>query len=164
MKLRSTLALITAVSLLVACQQPGQYGNNGGVNKETVGTVLGGVGGAVIGSSFGKGNGRVVGTAIGTLLGAGLGNQIGASLDRADQQYYNNTANQAFESNRSGQASTWHNPDSGNSGVITPTRTYQDAGGAYCREYTQSIKVGGQTKQGYGTACRQPDGSWQVQN
>lgn len=32
----------------------------------------------------------------------------------------------------------------------------------YCREYTKSIRVGGKTVQGYGTACRQPDGAWEI--
>jgi hypothetical protein len=32
----------------------------------------------------------------------------------------------------------------------------------YCREYTGTIYVGGRAQQGYGTACLQPDGSWQV--
>lgn len=31
-----------------------------------------------------------------------------------------------------------------------------------CREYTKTINVGGRTQQGYGTACLQPDGSWEV--
>ena len=30
-----------------------------------------------------------------------------------------------------------------------------------CQEH--EIKVGGRMEQGYGTACRQPDGSWEIQ-
>jgi surface antigen len=30
-------------------------------------------------------------------------------------------------------------------------------------ESRQTITVGGQTQQGYGTACRAPDGQWHVQ-
>ncbi len=72
-------------------------------------------------------------------------------------------AQRAFESNQVGQPSVWTNPDSGNSGSVTPTRTYQIANGQYCREYRQTIVIGGQQQQAYGTACRQPDGSWQIQ-
>ncbi len=40
------------------------------------------------------------------------------------------------------------------------------AGGAHaqghCREYSQSVTIGGQQQRSYGTACMQPDGSWQV--
>ena len=32
----------------------------------------------------------------------------------------------------------------------------------YCRGYTSTIIVNGQYQQSYGTACLQPDGSWQV--
>jgi surface antigen len=31
-----------------------------------------------------------------------------------------------------------------------------------CREFTQTITVGGQAVQATGTACRQPDGSWRI--
>ena len=32
----------------------------------------------------------------------------------------------------------------------------------YCREYTQVFEIGGEREEGYGTACRQPDGTWQI--
>lgn len=35
----------------------------------------------------------------------------------------------------------------------------QDA--PYCREYQQKVTIGGVVRQTYGTACMQPDGSWQ---
>ena len=56
----------------------------------------------------------------------------------------------------------WVNPDSGNSGSYTPTKTYQVDSGQYCREFQQTITVGGQTEDAYGTACREPDGSWRI--
>lgn len=31
-----------------------------------------------------------------------------------------------------------------------------------CREFQQTVTVGGQPQQGYGTTCQQPDGSWQI--
>ena len=34
--------------------------------------------------------------------------------------------------------------------------------GRYCREYTATAVVGGKTQNTYGTACRQPDGAWQL--
>ncbi len=36
----------------------------------------------------------------------------------------------------------WKNPDSGNSGVIYPTKTYS-LGDQPCREFTQEINIGG---------------------
>lgn len=161
-KFLTVAVLLSPLTMLAACQQPGAAPGTG-INKETGGTVLGGVGGALLGSQIGGGRGRVVAGVAGGLLGAYLGNQIGASMDRNDMAYYNQTSQRAMEEARIGQAQTWRNPDTGNYGTITPTRTYQD-NGQYCREYQQTITVGGQTKRGYGTACRQPDGSWQVQN
>ena len=32
---------------------------------------------------------------------------------------------------------------------------------SYCREYTETVVIGGRTHSAYGTACQQPDGSWQ---
>lgn len=39
---------------------------------------------------------------------------------------------------------------------------YTDTYGRYCREYQSTLTVGGTVQSGYGTACLQPDGSWQV--
>jgi surface antigen len=133
--------------------------------KETVGTVAGAGVGGLLGSFIGhSGPAKAAATGAGVLIGGLLGNQIGRSLDRADRNYAERTSQQALEYNPSGQQSEWRNPDSGNYGYVTPERTYQDNYGRYCREYQQTIYVGGQPQQGYGTACRQPDGSWQVVN
>ncbi|MCA3249226.1 MAG: glycine zipper 2TM domain-containing protein [Rhodospirillaceae bacterium] len=155
-------AMVMAAVILVGCTNTrGGGGGNGGM-KEGVGTILGGVGGAVVGSQFGKGNGQLAMVATGTLLGAFLGNQIGQSLDKADAMYANRAANQAFETAPSGTSTAWRNPDSGNSGTIVPKPAYQAAGGEYCREFTQTVNVGGRAQEAFGTACRQPDGSWRI--
>ncbi len=155
--MRSTKFAVAALALglLAACTD--QSGP-----KQDVGTVLGGVGGAVVGAQFGRGAGRLVGVAAGTLLGALIGSQVGKSLDQADQMYANQANQRALESAPIGQASTWRNPDSGNSGTVTPIKTYSNPNGQYCREFQQTITVGGQTQSAYGTACRQPDGTWRI--
>jgi len=153
------LVLTTVMSIsLVACAQDGSLN----LNKENIGTVLGAVGGAAVGSQFGKGSGNVAMIAVGTLGGAWIGGQIGASLDRADQLTHTETAFKALESNKAGVASGWRNPDKGTSGEVTPTRTYQQAGGEYCREFTQKILIGGKEEESYGKACRQPGGAWKI--
>ncbi|MCE3232724.1 MAG: 17 kD surface antigen [Rickettsiaceae bacterium] len=159
MNFKKKAALLITLTLFTGCQQ-GETGNL--FTKENMGTAAGAVGGAWLGSNVGKGKGQIVGIAAGTLLGAALGKSLGASLDKADVAQYNNTAQTALETAPSGRASSWRNPDSGNSGTITPVRTYSAPTGEYCREYTQTINVGGKTQQGHGTACRQPDGSWQI--
>lgn len=130
--------------------------------KETGGTVIGGVGGAIIGSQIGGGTGKLVAVAVGTLAGALIGQEIGRSLDKADRLAMETTAQQALEHNQTHNSSTWRNPDSGHSGTITPTRTYKEPDGRYCREYTQTVLIGGEQHDAYGTACRQPDGTWQI--
>lgn len=59
-----------------------------------------------------------------------------------------------------GQTITWN--DNGASGTVTPVRDGTSSDGRYCREFRQSVTIGGRSEQAYGTACRQPDGSWQV--
>lgn len=169
--IKSTVLSLTAVAMLLSACDGQQNASNaraggitggGGLSKSDIGTGLGAAGGAVIGSSFGKGNGRVVGGVLGALIGAGVGNSIGASLDRADMTYYNQTSQKAFETAQPGQSLPWQNPQSGNSGTITPAAPYRADNGQYCREFQNKITVGGKTESGYGTACRQPDGSWQI--
>jgi surface antigen len=152
-------ALVAALGL-AACQNNGQGPE---LNKENVGTVLGGIGGAVLGAQFGKGTGRLVGVAAGALAGAYLGNQIGSSLDKADKAEMEKASQKATTA-PVGQTISWRNPDSGNSGTVTPTREGTAANGDYCREFQQTVTVGGKTEQAYGTACRQPDGSWKIVN
>ena len=126
-------------------------------------TALGGLGGAAAGGLLAAAlGGKGTGIAAGTILGGLLGGAIGDRLDAADQQKANEAASRALESVPSGQSVAWRNPDSGNTGAVTPVRTYQTSTGQYCREYTQTINIGGEKHQSYGTACRQPDGSWKI--
>jgi surface antigen len=153
--LKRLLPVAVVAGLLAGCA------NNDYGPKQTGGAVLGGVGGAVAGAQFGKGKGNLAMTAIGTLLGAFVGSEVGKSLDRADQQYAAQAETRAHSA-PIGQAITWNNPDSGHAGSYTPTRDGTDANGNYCREYQSSVNIGGQVERAYGTACRQPDGSWKV--
>lgn len=159
--MKNIVCLISALFMLAACQN--QNGGFPTFNKADMGTVLGGAAGAWAGSSIGKGSGRIVATAAGTLLGAALGRSIGDSMDKVDLQYYDRTSQKALEQGQPGQTFPWSNPQSGVSGTVTPSGYYQNAQGKYCREYTQTITVGGRVEEGYGVACRQPDGSWQIQ-
>src|SRR5262245_13680948 len=126
--------------------------------------VLGSLGGAAAGAGIAA----IAGASSGWIVAAGLaggllGGAIGHHLDNKDKELAAQAAARAFESNRTGQAASWKNPDSGNSGSVTPTRTYQAAGGQYCREYRQDIVIEGELQEAYGTACRQSDGSWKIQ-
>lgn len=122
----------------------------------------GGALGAWAGSTIGKGRGNVVATAVGAVAGALAGSYVGGQLDQADRERSERTAQRALESTPSGQAAQWKNPDTGNCGTFTPVRTYQSPQGLYCREYQQTITIGGRSQNAYGKACRQPDGAWQI--
>ena len=159
-KLVTALALVTALG---ACTQtggtqPGEFG----VNNTTGGTLLGAGLGGLLGNQFGGGAGKGLMTAAGVIAGGLIGHSIGTQLDRADQVALSRTTQTALETAHTGQALPWQNQESGHHGSVTAGQYYQTGQGTYCREFQQSIIIGGQTQQGYGKACREPDGTWRI--
>jgi surface antigen len=140
---------ILTVSVLSGCA---------GMTKQDTGTLVGGAVGAAVGSSIGKGEGRTAAIILGAIAGSMIGNRIGQYMDEQDRM---KTA-QVLEYNRTGQSTTWQNPDTGYQYDVTPTQTYQTAEGTPCREFTMDADIGGKKQQVYGTACRQADGSWKI--
>ncbi len=59
-----------------------------------------------------------------------------------------------------GEGITWR--EGGASGSVTAVREGTSTLGRYCREFQQTVTIGGQAEQAYGTACQQPDGAWEV--
>lgn len=149
--LGTIVAMMLVGFLLMGCEPVG--------TKTTIGGLGGAAAGGLLGAALG---GSGTGIAAGTILGGLIGGAIGNRLDAADQEKANVAAARALESVPAGQSVAWRNPDSGNAGAVTPMRTYQTANGQYCREYTQTINVGGEKHQSYGTACRQADGTWRI--
>ena len=152
-------ALVAASFGLAACSTNMSDYNN----KQTGGAVLGAVAGGVLGSNVGGGKGQLLATGVGTLLGALVGSSIGQSLDRADMVYAQQ-ANARAHTAPIGQSVSWSNPQTGHSGTVTPVYDFKASTGRYCREYQQTIYIDGQAQTGYGTACQNADGTWQVQN
>jgi surface antigen len=151
------LMFVLALGLSVSgCTTTDDWGT-----KQTLGTGGGAVLGGLAGSQMGKGTGRLWATGAGVLLGALAGGEIGHSLDEADRAAVERAQTQAYTA-PVGEPISWNNPDSGHSGTIVAVRDGTSSSGRYCREYQQTIVVGGQKQSGYGTACRQPDGSWEV--
>lgn len=156
-KIKFAVVLLSVVSLS-ACEQG---------SKQGFGTILGAIGGAAVGSAIGgnnNGTGKVIAVAMGTLAGAAIGSSIGKSLDKADRQAMVQSRQAALETYPTGQTATWYNPDTGNSGSYVPRPAYQNNDGRYCREYQQTITVGGKVEEAYGKACRQPDGTWKIES
>ena len=153
-----TLALVSTAALAACENTMGGMGN-----KQLLGTGGGAVLGGLAGSQIGSGSGQLWATGAGVLLGALVGSEIGASLDKADVAYSQSANNRAYSA-PIGETIRWNNPDSGNYGTVTPVRDGRTSSGAYCREYQQTIYVGGKQQSGYGQACQQPDGTWKVVN
>ena len=127
--------------------------------QEQAGMVIGGVLGGVLGSQIGHRDGRTAAIILGSIAGAAVGGSVGHSMADVDKL---KTA-QTLEGVRTGVPSSWRNPDSGNEYVVVPTRTF-DSNGGPCRDYTIDAVVAGKQDKIFGTACRQPDGSWQIRN
>jgi len=145
---KTAIAASTALLLFACSTAP---------SKQDQGVLIGAIAGGILGHQVGGGSGQVLATMVGTVAGAMIGGSIGKQMDETDRL---NTA-AALENVRTGVPSAWVNPDTGYEYVVTPTNTY-DSGTGPCREYTLDATIGGKTEQIYGTACRQPDGSWKV--
>ena len=157
MKQRFTPAFATGltIAVLAGCATMSE--------NETAGTVLGGVAGAVVGNQFGKGSGKTAATALGAIIGATAGRNIGKSLDNTSQARAGAAAEQALESAAVGETITWENPDNGDGparGSATVTRQGTGTAGRTCREFQQTVTIGGREEQSYGTACRDANGDW----
>lgn len=152
--MRGKLLLTTAITLSLALPGCAAQGP-----REESGMVIGGLLGGILGAQTGDRHLRPVAIIAGTLIGASIGGSIGSYMDETDRI----RAGQTLESVRTGVSSTWRNPDSGVQYQMTPTNTYETAQGP-CREYTMEALIGGKREQVYGTACRQADGSWKINN
>jgi len=151
---RALLAAALLPFFLAACVGPYAPGP-----KTQIGAAGGAAAGGLLGAAFGN---EPEGIIAGVLLGGLLGGAVGNALDNADREYAMRTSYYALEQTPSGTTSSWQNPDTGHSGSVTPLRTFENGYGGYCREFQQTVRIGGERQQAYGTACREPDGSWRV--
>ena len=136
---------------------------SGCATKMETGTALGALTGGALAYGLGKNSSnKDWWTVLGVGAGALIGNNIGQQLDQRDKLLLGQTVQHTLETAPNNSVGQWQNPNSGNSGSVVPTQTYTAPNGAPCREFVQTIYVGGYPEEGYGTACRQPDGSWQI--
>lgn len=149
MKAKSIAVVLAGTVMLAGCNP----------TKENIGTLAGAGTGAAVGTQIGGGRGQLAAVVIGTLAGAYIGGKVGKTFDDVDRM----KMNQALETQPTGQAYGWENPDSGQNYSVTPTRTYEGDSGP-CRDYTTEAVIDGQREVVHGTACRQPDGRWVAMN
>ena len=157
MKIKMLVVAVLIAFTTAACQD-GRYGT-----KQTIGALGGAAAGGLLGAQIGGGKGKLAATAAGALLGALIGSEIGRSMDEVDRMQAEQAYGQAQDAPL-GETIAWDNPNTGNYGSVTPTKQgTRPSTGEYCREFQQTVVIGGQQEDAYGVACRQPDGSWEIQ-
>jgi surface antigen len=146
------------VSTLLAGCASGSYSE-----RQTVGAITGGALGGLLGAQFGgkRGDDRLITTGIGVFIGSLIGSEIGRSMDEVDRMKANEAINRA-QNAPLGERITWNNPQKNHSGSVTPVRDGYAESGSYCREFHQTVSIGGKNEEAYGVACRQPDGTWRI--
>jgi surface antigen len=148
------LATVAAIALpLAACNTDRQ--------GEALGTVVGAAAGGIIGNQFGSGSGKALATAAGIVAGGLIGNRIGASIDDQARARAQAAEYQALQYGPPNTPVVWRDPDNNVYGEVVPGAPYQ-RNGQDCRDYTHTIYVDGRPEVGRGTACRLPDGTWQM--
>ncbi|MGH6619286.1 MAG: glycine zipper 2TM domain-containing protein [Alphaproteobacteria bacterium] len=125
-----------------------------------IGGLVGAAAGGFTGSRFSKSSDTLAATAIGALIGAAAGRHAGGGIARSEEVCFS----QSFEHVADRETIAWMDPVEGVHYAVTPTKTVKALDGRYCREYTARATVNGQAAGTFGTACRQPDGSWELIN
>ncbi|MET3494442.1 RT0821/Lpp0805 family surface protein [Variovorax boronicumulans] len=93
----------------------------------------------------------------GSLAGAAPGSVAARAMDDGDRR----RAATALQTSSDGQPSAWRNPETGNSFVFTPTRSFEQRG-IRCRGFKLEVLVGGRPDSIGGSACRQADETWRI--
>lgn len=127
------------------------------IDESDAGEIIGGVAGAAIGSQVGDGTGQTIATIAGALIGSQVGERIGARAERRDLE----RAATALERNRLNETSTWENPRTGNDFAVTPVNRFERAE-RECREFRFRVETAYGEDTRMRTACRQPDGTWEI--
>jgi len=129
-------------------------------------TAAGALAGGLIGNELFHGKNAFAGVLAGALVGGIVGNQIGEYMDRQDKI----NMQSAIVNTPVNQQASWTSDKAGPNGqpvtyTVRPVRNYTSARtNEYCREYQTTVIVGNKPQQGYGKACRQPDGSWKIRS
>jgi len=98
------------------------------------------------------------------LADGSAGPAVDLSLDAVDQRQISRATQTALETALPNQPLAWQNLDNGHSGTVVSGPYYQTASGQFCREFRQTVTIGGATQQSHGKACRRWDGTWQIVN
>lgn len=137
------------------------YGiDRGTCDRELIGQILGGAAGATVGSTIGQGNGNTAAIIGGTIIGVIVGGNIGRSMDAVDQS----CVGQILEHAPDGRMVVWNDGDSSTRYQVTPDKPFKDNRGRDCRSYLTESVINGSNRKTHNTACREPNGAWQMVN
>jgi surface antigen len=128
---------------------------------EIAGTAAGAVVGGVVGWQLGAGAGRIAAISVGAVMGGAVG-YLGTTmlLNPSDEKKAKETTGRALDQAPDGAVMGWMDAKTGNSGTVTPVRTYRSFAGALCRDFRVTLEIGEDFALGEGTACQEADGSW----
>lgn len=96
-------------------------------------------------------------TIIAAMGGGLIGGAVGTGLNEGDRRTALQAEYRALEHTPAGKAVDWQG--SSGKGAVTAAQPYR-VGSQDCRQYTQTVNAGGQSRSARGTACRNADGSW----
>ena len=99
---------------------------------------------------------------LGTIGGGAAGYYTIRALMGSDLDAYERSAQKGLKEFSDGQVVDWQNPDTGNSGIFRPIRSFRLADGRYCRQYRTTVSFDKTVHSGDGMACRNANGQWKI--
>lgn len=151
-KMGELLAVVVVACLATGCAN---------MTREESGNMIGALlGGALAYELAGDSSNKEIWVATGLIGGALAGGHY-AKLTDQGQLMHQSAIHSNLETAQDNTTTSWNNPNNNEHGTVT-VRNTSVSNGTPCREFTQTIYVGGKAVEGYGTACRQADGSWKI--
>jgi surface antigen len=98
-------------------------------------------------------------TVAGTLAGGYFGRRLGSQFNGSARQAAAAAERRALADNA---PADWSDPQSATSGRVRPLRSFTDAAGRECREYSQTVNIAGRRNSDTGIACLQSGGGWSL--
>ncbi len=149
-----SLTGLLGLVVLTGCQ-----GAGGPSIGQTAGSIAGQTVANQVTSQIGGPAGQVASSVVSSLASGVVGNVIGQNLDQTSQSAAIRAEHNALENGTVGQPVPWQGSN-GTFGQVIPQQPYQ-VGSQDCRRFTHTINVDGVPQKASGTACRNPDGTWQ---
>ena len=82
------------------------------------------------------------------------------SLADSDVQLASRSMQSTLERAPDGATRSWVNEQTGHRGSLTPTRTYVNESGSFCREYREELVIGADSGSFRQSACRDENARW----